>query len=875
MSTNYKTCDKCCYDILDSDGDVMEHYCFENEVYIDFMNKDNGFKTERKYFKTYEDAEKWARNEFESFNPDMISYTEYETPMRDFAKGGEVEFKTFANSLPSTEDAEGIKVYNTYTETFGFINDDLSSRIPSKVFVSKNKNSESGKYADVDDLVVVQDKMAKGGEVTSFGLSFTKDDYDVNVDANDGENNIEVDVNIKKSDSVNQFALNETNAKWTQFRWGYIIYPKNKNQLYQVLKALKVNVSKKRLDTYFKNQTYAKGGIIIRPKNASRYEIEELENYLENESWGVKKEDDDGSYMPKMIISTENVSKYEIEELENYLENKSWDWKNSYAKGGMVSESDKQLFIKHAQNYLKVFYDDERGANYRIEESYLPNLKKLDDKTYQVEYDGSAGTLLRQEFRLTKNSLKDVRTFEKSLLDKNPKWEKFIYEDGGLLLTDMQYLVRSYEQGGMITGNPIDKLIPYGQLQSLKQGEKEIEQGLRDEPLFLDDLNQSYKLVPKIYTQDGKGMNAVAYFHYFYGGSDWYITEYDKDTNEGYGYAILNGDTQMSEMGYIDLAGLTQKRSGFQQINIDQYFKPQTLNQIFQRDYPELVRGEVEIYEPVKEVEVIETTDYLNMNFKNAYERNLVIRKLIDEKGDNQNNYSIDEKEFIQLYSGMGGLEKFGATEGLLYEYYTPKDIVQKMWGLAFKHKLGTQIIETCLEPSVATGNFVGYAPKDVKMIGYDIDKYAYSICNILYGNDKNDFYNMSFEKLFINNRNKSVKDKVEPFCDLVIGNPPYGKYSGLYAGMGEKKYTEANDYIDYFIFRSLDLLKSGGLLIFIIGKLTQLGGQRFTDQISKNPNKCQMAIRQKSNLVDAYRLPVGVFDTTQVESEIIVLRKK
>jgi len=128
---------------------------------------------------------------------------------------------------------------------------------------------------------------------------------------------------------------------------------------------------------------------------------------------------------------------------------------------------------------------------------------------------------------------------------------------------------------------------------------------------------------------------------------------------------------------------------------------------------------------------------------------------------------------------------------------------------------------------------------------------------------------------IFIICRLKNFLLIVEPFCDLVIGNPPYGKYSGLYAGMGEKKYTEANDYIDYFIFRSLDLLKSGGLLIFIIGKLTQLGGQRFTDQISKNPNKCQMAIRQKSNLVDAYRLPVGVFDTTQVESEIIVLRKK
>lgn len=26
----YKTCGKCCYDVLDEDGDVMEHYCIED-----------------------------------------------------------------------------------------------------------------------------------------------------------------------------------------------------------------------------------------------------------------------------------------------------------------------------------------------------------------------------------------------------------------------------------------------------------------------------------------------------------------------------------------------------------------------------------------------------------------------------------------------------------------------------------------------------------------------------------------------------------------------------------------------------------------------------------------------------------------------------
>ena len=451
---------------------------------------------------------------------------------------------------------------------------------------------------------------------------------------------------------------------------------------------------------------------------------------------------------------------------------------------------------------------------------------------------------------------------------------------------NMQQMRQTYEEGGRITGNDIEKLIPYYQLQALKEGEREIASGKREEPLFLDTLNEAYKLVPKIYAQDGKGMNAVAYFHYFYGGSDWYITELDKKTNEAFGYAIRNGDTQMSELGYISISELTDKSVGnaFNNVNIDQYFNPKTLNQIFQSKYPELVRGEVEIYEDKKEVEVVETSDYLSMEFKNPYERNIVIRGLIDDKGSDPDNYTIDEKEFIGLYSGMGGLEKFGASEGLLFEYYTPKDIVEKMWGLAFKHKLGTMQIRQVLEPSVATGNFVGYAPKDVYITGYDIDKYAWSICNILYSkmeeledgtfDYRHEFYNSSFEKQFFTRKNTSVGSNVNPIYDLVIGNPPYGNYTGMYAGMGEKKHTGATDFIDYFIYRSLDLLRKGGLLVFIIGKLTQLGGKRWTDQM-KTPNKAQKYIKQNSDLVDAYRLPVGIFDTTDVESEIIVLRKK
>ena len=39
----YKTCDKCCYDILDDEGDVMEHECIsDNELIAEFMGMELG-----------------------------------------------------------------------------------------------------------------------------------------------------------------------------------------------------------------------------------------------------------------------------------------------------------------------------------------------------------------------------------------------------------------------------------------------------------------------------------------------------------------------------------------------------------------------------------------------------------------------------------------------------------------------------------------------------------------------------------------------------------------------------------------------------------------------------------------------------------------
>ena len=98
------------------------------------------------------------------------------------------------------------------------------------------------------------------------------------------------------------------------------------------------------------------------------------------------------------------------------------------------------------------------------------------------------------------------------------------------------------------------------------------------------------------------------------------------------------------------------------------------------------------------------------------------------------------------------------------------------------------------------------------------------------------------------------------------------GHFQGFFAGMGEKSYTHANNYIDYFIFRGLDLLEKDGLLIYIIGAETAGGGVPFLDQ---GINKVKELIVEKGKLIDAYRLPSGVFSRTDVTSDIVVFRKK
>jgi hypothetical protein len=90
----------------------------------------------------------------------------------------------------------------------------------------------------------------------------------------------------------------------------------------------------------------------------------------------------------------------------------------------------------------------------------------------------------------------------------------------------------------------------------------------------LIDLQREIERMPATFEQDGKGDNAIAALHYFNACSDWYILEKDVDggIQQAFGYAILNGDFENAELGYISIAELVAHG-----VELDLHFKPRTL----------------------------------------------------------------------------------------------------------------------------------------------------------------------------------------------------------------------------------------------------------------------------------------------------------
>jgi hypothetical protein len=416
----------------------------------------------------------------------------------------------------------------------------------------------------------------------------------------------------------------------------------------------------------------------------------------------------------------------------------------------------------------------------------------------------------------------------------------------------------------------------------------------------IGDLYSTITTMPKTYeTDDIRKNDKIAYLHYFTSSSDWYIVEKDIETEQfqAFGLAVLNGDLEYAELGYISIEELKKYAE------LDFYFDPKKISEIIEEESTTEEKP-LEILKPLSPENPLDVqlraltgdgynwSDYTDENgetptsggiivhketgrrfkapssfnyfkgiendYSNQFNLNKGIEEFLDSK-DNDYIFSDQEKSFLYLYEGYGGLEKEGATGSvLLWEYYTPQLLIKKMWGLANKYGFNQGKV---LEPSVGVGRFLDFS-EGSNVTAYEINPYSARICKILH--PKANVLLKSFEEHFYTGN--TFNPKFEKDFDLVIGNPPYGDVTGKRSVAESKRLKVAvRKWEHYFILRGLDTLKSGGLLIYV----------STANLFTKGYEPLKEKIGDRAELIDAYLLPNKTFKRTQINTSLIVLRKK
>jgi len=87
--------------------------------------------------------------------------------------------------------------------------------------------------------------------------------------------------------------------------------------------------------------------------------------------------------------------------------------------------------------------------------------------------------------------------------------------------------------------------------------------------------------LPTLGSTENAPKDIVIHLHFFIGGCDWYIAEFDGD-DTFYGFAIINNDLQNAEWGYISFSELRSLRIGFLQVDCEhaKHFKPRKVSEI-------------------------------------------------------------------------------------------------------------------------------------------------------------------------------------------------------------------------------------------------------------------------------------------------------
>lgn len=343
------------------------------------------------------------------------------------------------------------------------------------------------------------------------------------------------------------------------------------------------------------------------------------------------------------------------------------------------------------------------------------------------------------------------------------------------------------------------------------------------------------------------------------------IYEYDGNVvrNEQYNSLAEMNKNALSVLDFNDLVSLSDDE----------------ILSVIQAKSDEPLHSESEINAPEKP-QKFTITDY-NLGeggAKTKFKNNLLAIQTLKQIESEDRRATPEEQEIMSKYVGWGGLQEafdereaswrkeFNELKSLLTEeeyeaarstvndaFYTSPIITQAIYeGLSNIGFKGGEI----LEPSMGVGNFFGTMPDKMRensnLAGIEIDSISGRIAQKLY--PEADIAINGFEKI------KLAKGSF----DLAVGNVPFGNH-----GVNDKTKAYSGMLIhDYFFAKSLDSVRSGGVVAFITS----------TGTLDKEDIKVRQMLAQKAELMGAVRLPNNAFQKnagTQTSTDIIFLKKR
>lgn len=262
---------------------------------------------------------------------------------------------------------------------------------------------------------------------------------------------------------------------------------------------------------------------------------------------------------------------------------------------------------------------------------------------------------------------------------------------------------------------------------------------------------------------------------------------------------------------------------------------------------------------------------------KTKYKANVEAIRVLQTLDAEQRQATAEEQEILSRYVGWGGIpqafdesnaewskeyaelqslltvdEYKEARASTLNAFYTSPTVIKAMY-----EALGNMGLSkgNVLEPSCGVGNFMGLVPdsmEKIQMYGVELDSISGRIAQQLY--QKNKIAVQGFETMRF----------PDSFFDCVVGNVPFGNYK-----VPDKRYDRHNFLIhDYFIAKSLDLVRPGGVVAVVTSSGT----------MDKKDSSVREYLANRADLVGAIRLPNNAFQrnaNTGVVADILFLQKR